>query len=619
MNFGPHLQSDEPLSGPDSNNLYQGMTGQHYIKTEQHVWPVKYLGPSFNTRAAQVYLTDPASGDTTMAQVINVSGKWRVIDPTRYYTTEAYARQVFKRYAIKDPALINRLMDSSWSERNSAQLHWIDGKSYIRHILTYSKKASSGIVFNRVIRQADNGLEILKSDGSAGVNTGHFLYKSNAQWKLIAGLKGGTPVELSIKPNDHFMKHADAKQLYSYDYNALKPGAPPLADPAAEETRQRLYHKQYSLFQRAMHMVMMLERKPANWSYQMDTHGQITVPDVIQQTYQHARGMIVGENLVSVAAKKFLYLYMGELKRAGVTTIYIEGIVTEMWAEDLQRYNAMEPQASLPPILRTGLGIADQNNNHQHLPFNRVNLIEVAHAYGIRVIGLDALVTDTGIAAQDNELERLILFNYLAANIIQHGQKAYPGKWLAFTGLAHISEVNGTPGLSEILRVPAVRVSDQAEGDTNVSLDESFFIYEDKEVSFVSRQDVHVRMNTGISLDRDVPFLALDEFFISPRALLSYRTSLQPGEVQTSRIIWHLENGHFSLQNCPDNWIHVKGKQFRTTQDFIKAMEMDSMTFTDGPEVLAIGPQAQVTRPGVRISHFLQSNSSADAIPSIQG
>lgn len=173
-----------------------------------------------------------------------------------------------------------------------------------------------------------------------------------------------------------------------------------------------------------------------------------TTTDLIDSVYSNSNGLVLGEKHNNVSAIKFLYDNLANLKRNGVTTIYVEGFEGR-WITRAK-------------LKKTRLGAdSDWDRKRYGWPYTVGNLYEKAEELGIRVIGIDnyPLTHSAGFT------NRLKYMNYWAKTKILMDQQENPGKWLTFVGQGHMKTSGRTPvpGLSEILGAIGVEIHPAAK------------------------------------------------------------------------------------------------------------------------------------------------------------
>ena len=180
----------------------------------------------------------------------------------------------------------------------------------------------------------------------------------------------------------------------------------------------------------------MLNRKHKDNSL-TEGRNPTSIIDFFEKRLQNEQGITIGETH-NDDILLFLSAEMINLKKIGVTTIFLEGIMHE-FQKDVDEENWPK--------------LTDET---QKFPMHdkTKNLIEMAHKEGIRVVGLDTMNLDEVSEGTD----RIICFNYVASKIINDEEGK--GKFLALVGATHgTSLYNGAiSGISELTGTGSVEI-----------------------------------------------------------------------------------------------------------------------------------------------------------------
>lgn len=181
----------------------------------------------------------------------------------------------------------------------------------------------------------------------------------------------------------------------------------------------------------------------------------------------------VGESHSSAAPKRFLIENMETLKNQGYSTLFLEHLFYDSVMQDsLDEYCNPPKDKPMPKDLErylTDLGKGYCPFGGYDEQFNFCTLVEAAKKHGIRIVGIDTEksyqmgVTMFGAGGA----ERMKGMNFAAQEIIR--KEARTGKWMALMGNAHIGTMYGVPGVSEIMGVPSIDISDHTAEQTEVS------------------------------------------------------------------------------------------------------------------------------------------------------
>lgn len=175
-------------------------------------------------------------------------------------------------------------------------------------------------------------------------------------------------------------------------------------------------------------------------------------------------GLCIGELYhCDFSPKAHLIKQMEELYELGVRTLYLEHVFYDTMYESLAENRKVAPHIELYlQGLDSGQGVKSPTYTYS-------NLVRKAHEVGMRVVPIDTSVSYAcgnsrkyGIKSRD---DRIIGMNFVATRIIEEEQKRDgAGKYVALMGIAHVAEhVEGVPGVSELLGVPSVVMTDGSE------------------------------------------------------------------------------------------------------------------------------------------------------------
>ena len=188
---------------------------------------------------------------------------------------------------------------------------------------------------------------------------------------------------------------------------------------------------------------------------------------ILETLFNSRDGIVIGEEHDKTAGVQVLIDNMEELKRLGVTTLYLEGFFADLSGAELEAYFAA-PDAQMPAhtqqwadLLSTCEGL------DPHGPYTKRELIRLAHAKGIEIRPLDCVASYFGpyfrLIGYQFSRTRLKMMNYFgAATIVQHRWARGGGKWVALVGASHINMKHGIAGLAELTGSFGIRVKDES-------------------------------------------------------------------------------------------------------------------------------------------------------------
>lgn len=180
----------------------------------------------------------------------------------------------------------------------------------------------------------------------------------------------------------------------------------------------------------------------------------------LKNTFKNASGLIIGEAHSAQSSKAFLIKYMGELKRKGVKTLYVEHLLTDLHQADLDTFFRT---GKLSDHLKNYLKQQDRGHMFGYTGLNTYSsVIEAAGKHGIRVRALDCVASYhlKGMRETQTPL-RAQMFNYFANEVIRADQLAKgPHKWVAFMGSSHTDPYQGVPGIAQLQDAISLHIHD---------------------------------------------------------------------------------------------------------------------------------------------------------------
>jgi hypothetical protein len=191
-----------------------------------------------------------------------------------------------------------------------------------------------------------------------------------------------------------------------------------------------------------------------------DMNSATTPDDAINTVMASQNGMCLDDDHAKPEGKEALTKNMAALKKAGVSTLYIE----HFWQEQqhlLDDFLAGGDDDPLPAALAEAVKKLDAppKDNPQSTATPHLDMLMAAKKNKMRIVGLD----DFNAKAPDDKdprrwEERAARFNKTAADVVKKDQLAHPGKFVLLAGEAHNNtHRGGIPGLSQILGVPALK------------------------------------------------------------------------------------------------------------------------------------------------------------------
>ncbi|WP_175924680.1 membrane-targeted effector domain-containing toxin [Burkholderia latens] len=171
-------------------------------------------------------------------------------------------------------------------------------------------------------------------------------------------------------------------------------------------------------------------------------------------------GIVFGESHSHIEGKKMLVVNMSSLKSAGVKTLYLEHLLSDVHQVDIDAY-LQTPDAIMSPKLRAYLDDMSAGNDiDPDGPYTYYTLIEQARRDHINVIALDCTASyKISDLLSDNPNARHQMMSYYASSTISQHQAALGNaKWVALVGNSHTNTFSGIPGIAELTNSIGVRV-----------------------------------------------------------------------------------------------------------------------------------------------------------------
>lgn len=191
---------------------------------------------------------------------------------------------------------------------------------------------------------------------------------------------------------------------------------------------------------------------------QLDTEAPLEI--MLQQMLQQQQGLVICASQAS-SGRRLLIEQMSRFKHCGVSTLYIEALLSDAHQFDLNHYLDTSASRAPPPGLSHYL--------HQTALFNWVMLLQHARQHGIRIVALDCMarkyleVYPELLETEDPAHTRAYLehqgFNFIAQQMIrkQHSIQGR-GRWLAIVTPGRASWFRQIPGVAELSQGLSLRI-----------------------------------------------------------------------------------------------------------------------------------------------------------------
>lgn len=183
----------------------------------------------------------------------------------------------------------------------------------------------------------------------------------------------------------------------------------------------------------------------------------------IRGVYEHADGLVIGEQHNSMASKQFLIDNMAAFKKQQVTTLYMEHLLTDFHQDDLDAYfDTGTMSDKLQGYLEKQDGGQGTNTNSA---YTFQNVVETARKNQIRIQAVDAAASYhlKDIYDPVPGPTRQKAMNYFAREVIKADVK-FNGRhnWVALVGNTHANTFQRVPGIAELTDAIGLRVQDVA-------------------------------------------------------------------------------------------------------------------------------------------------------------
>ena len=229
--------------------------------------------------------------------------------------------------------------------------------------------------------------------------------------------------------------------------------------------------------------------------------------------------MVIGESHQAIASKKFLIDNMRVMAKKGVTTLYMEHLLTDLHQVEL---GLLPRSGDLPSVLGDYLRDLDIGQRLDPLgDYTFTKLVQAAAKEGVQVRALDCAASYR-LDGMDDLYEvggtlRQQVFSYYAGKVIRTRQMLPgSGKWVALVGDTHASTYKRVPGLAQLEDVPSIRIVDAGAGQqTAMTLDPGEYY-----LPSITRPDGIVRADWRLAIKvREAPFEFHDPSLAPPGVL----------------------------------------------------------------------------------------------------
>ncbi|SFW56430.1 hypothetical protein SAMN02800691_2177 [Luteibacter sp. UNCMF366Tsu5.1] len=187
--------------------------------------------------------------------------------------------------------------------------------------------------------------------------------------------------------------------------------------------------------------------------------------EAMSELYKAADGVVVGEGPGDIGGRVFLVDNMGVLRKQGVKTLYVEGLLHDVDQVELDAFFALPKRKSMPANLKARLDRLEPSHlRERHTRYTFSDVVRVAKKHGVRVVAADQIVSTRlyGVSLTD---ARDIAMPYQAQQVIDAYQAQSPGKWVALVDTRHASTYSDIAGVAERTGAIGIRTVDVPAGN----------------------------------------------------------------------------------------------------------------------------------------------------------
>ncbi|MGL6241735.1 membrane-targeted effector domain-containing toxin [Pseudomonas sp.] len=170
-----------------------------------------------------------------------------------------------------------------------------------------------------------------------------------------------------------------------------------------------------------------------------------SITELIQNIFDAAPGLVIGESQDRIASMRFLIENMQVLARQGVKTIYMHRLLNDFSQFDL---DVFARTGKMDGMLEKYLELLQSDPSGQFTP---LAVVKAAQQYGIRIQATDCLASFRFEGAPFGDTTEQSIKNYLTNTIIKASESIHgPGKWVVLTGQENTNTFRGIAGISEM-------------------------------------------------------------------------------------------------------------------------------------------------------------------------
>lgn len=184
-----------------------------------------------------------------------------------------------------------------------------------------------------------------------------------------------------------------------------------------------------------------------------------TVTQLLQNVFESAPGLVVGEAQNRIASMKFLIENMQTFAREGVKTLYMHRLLNDFSQVDL---NAFARTGEMSDELEEYLMKLQDDPSGVFTP---LQVVRLARKYKIRIQAIDCLASYKYETVSTGSVSEQAIKNFYSNTIIQANESLNgAGKWVVLTGQENTNTFRGVAGISEMNGGIGLRIEEVLPG-----------------------------------------------------------------------------------------------------------------------------------------------------------
>lgn len=184
-----------------------------------------------------------------------------------------------------------------------------------------------------------------------------------------------------------------------------------------------------------------------------------TVTQLLQNVFESAPGLVIGEAQNRIASMRFLIENMQTFAREGVKTLYMHRLLNDFSQVDL---NAFARTGEMSEELEAYLTKLQDDPSGIYTP---LQVVRLARRNNIRIQAIDCLASYKYESASTGSVSEQAIKNFYSNTIIQANESLNgAGKWVILTGQENTNTFRGLPGISEMNGGIGLRIEEVLPG-----------------------------------------------------------------------------------------------------------------------------------------------------------